>query len=209
MRIHSLQHHLGGVGTSLGNCFHSVVVERYGNPGVRIFLVLSVYLITSQLVKERVTTGSILLRSFYARCAFRIIPSRLRLHVGGDRYSLERSLQSEHRGRSYLHRELLPAQPLRARPPVVLGVEESTIWFGRSACCGFSQPHLDCAQRDRRRPAPEDCVLAALEASRPRPSIPRVHGRFGHRRRSGSAPTQSLTASACFRQPKVSPGSHL
>ena len=83
MRIHSLQGlraicitfvvlaHLSGT----HNCFHSVVVERYGNLGVRIFLVLSGYLITSQLAKERATTGSIALKRFYARRAFRIFPA--------------------------------------------------------------------------------------------------------------------------------------
>jgi peptidoglycan/LPS O-acetylase OafA/YrhL len=83
MRIHSLQGlraicitfvvlaHLSGT----HNCFHSVVVERYGNLGVRIFLVLSGYLITSQLAKERATTGSSALKRFYARRAFRIFPA--------------------------------------------------------------------------------------------------------------------------------------
>ena len=83
MRIHSLQGlraicitfvvlaHLSGT----QNCFHSLVVERYGNLGVRIFLVLSGYLITSQLAKERTTTGRISLRTFYARRAYRIFPA--------------------------------------------------------------------------------------------------------------------------------------
>ncbi|HET6179235.1 MAG TPA: acyltransferase [Candidatus Sulfotelmatobacter sp.] len=83
MRIHSLQGlraacipfvvlaHL----SRTHNCFHSVVVERYGNLGVRIFLVLSGYLITSQLVKERTTTGGISLKRFYARRAYRIFPA--------------------------------------------------------------------------------------------------------------------------------------
>jgi len=83
MRIHSLQGlraicitfvvlaHLSGT----HHCFHSVVVERYGNLGVRIFLVLSGYLITSQLVKERLATGSISLKTFYARRAYRIFPA--------------------------------------------------------------------------------------------------------------------------------------
>lgn len=83
MRIHSLQGlraicitfvvlaHLSGT----HHCFHWLVVERYGNLGVRIFLVLSGYLITSQLVKERTTTGSISLKTFYARRAYRIFPA--------------------------------------------------------------------------------------------------------------------------------------
>lgn len=83
MRFHSLQGlravcitlvvmaHLSGT----HNCFHSLVVERYGNLGVRIFLVLSGFLITGQLVKERGTTGSISLKRFYARRAYRIFPA--------------------------------------------------------------------------------------------------------------------------------------
>ncbi len=83
MRIHSLQGlraicisfvvlaHVSGT----QNCFHSLVVERYGNLGVRIFLVLSGYLITTQLAKERTATGSISLKRFYARRAYRIFPA--------------------------------------------------------------------------------------------------------------------------------------
>jgi len=82
-RIHSLQGlravcitfvvlaHLSGT----HHFFHSLVVERYGNLGVRIFLVLSGYLITAQLARERATTGTILLRRFYARRAWRIFPA--------------------------------------------------------------------------------------------------------------------------------------
>jgi len=83
MRIHSLQGlraisivfvllaHLSGT----HNCFRSRVAESYGNPGVRIFLVLSGYLITGQLLKERERTSSISLRTFYARRAYRIFPA--------------------------------------------------------------------------------------------------------------------------------------
>jgi peptidoglycan/LPS O-acetylase OafA/YrhL len=82
-RIHSLQGlravcitfvvlaHLSGT----RYCLQSLVIERYGNLGVRIFLVLSGYLITSQLAKERASTGTILLRRFYARRAYRIFPA--------------------------------------------------------------------------------------------------------------------------------------
>jgi len=83
MRIHSLQGlraisialvllaHLSGT----HNCFHSRVVESYGNPGVRIFLVLSGYLITGQLLRERDKTGDISLGNFYIRRAYRIFPA--------------------------------------------------------------------------------------------------------------------------------------
>ena len=53
----------------------SRILEAYGNPGVRIFLILSGFLITSQLIKEREKTGSISLRRFYARRAYRIFPA--------------------------------------------------------------------------------------------------------------------------------------
>jgi peptidoglycan/LPS O-acetylase OafA/YrhL len=83
MRIHSLQGvraicislvllaHVAGTRHFPG----SRILEAYGNPGVRIFLILSGYLITSQLIKEKDTTGSISLRRFYARRAYRIFPA--------------------------------------------------------------------------------------------------------------------------------------
>ena len=83
MRIHSLQGvraicislvllaHVAGTRHLPG----SHILEAYGNPGVRIFLILSGYLITSQLIKERDKTGSISLRRFYARRAYRIFPA--------------------------------------------------------------------------------------------------------------------------------------
>jgi peptidoglycan/LPS O-acetylase OafA/YrhL len=83
MRIHSLQGvraicislvllaHVAGTRNFPG----SRILEAYGNPGVRIFLILSGYLITSQLIKEKEKTGSISLRRFYARRAYRIFPA--------------------------------------------------------------------------------------------------------------------------------------
>jgi len=53
----------------------SRALEAYGNPGVRIFLILSGFLITSQLMKEYENTGSVSLRNFYARRAYRIFPA--------------------------------------------------------------------------------------------------------------------------------------
>jgi peptidoglycan/LPS O-acetylase OafA/YrhL len=83
MRIHSLQGvraicislvllaHVAGTRHFPG----SRVLEAYGNPGVRIFLILSGYLITSQLIKAKEKTGSISLRRFNARRAYRIFPA--------------------------------------------------------------------------------------------------------------------------------------
>jgi peptidoglycan/LPS O-acetylase OafA/YrhL len=83
MRIHSLQGvraicislvllaHVAGTRNFAG----SRILEAYGNPGVRIFLILSGYLITSQLIKEHDKTGRISLRRFYARRAYRILPA--------------------------------------------------------------------------------------------------------------------------------------
>lgn len=87
MRIHSLQGlraicimfvvlaHLSGT----HNCFHSLVIERYGNLGVRIFLVLSGYLITSQLVKERTTIGTISLKTYQCRLQSQQFPPTSRI----------------------------------------------------------------------------------------------------------------------------------
>ncbi len=83
MRIHSLQGvraicitlvllaHVAGTRNFPG----SRILEAYGNPGVRIFLILSGYLISSQLLKEHEKTGGISLRNFYTRRAYRIFPA--------------------------------------------------------------------------------------------------------------------------------------
>lgn len=83
MRIHSLQglravcisfvvlSHLSGT----QNFGRSHLLEIYGNMGVRIFLVLSGYLITAQLLKEHDRTGSISLKMFYVRRTLRIFPA--------------------------------------------------------------------------------------------------------------------------------------
>jgi peptidoglycan/LPS O-acetylase OafA/YrhL len=47
----------------------------YGNLGVRIFFVISGFLITSILLAERERTGHIRLIEFYIRRAFRIVPA--------------------------------------------------------------------------------------------------------------------------------------
>ena len=47
----------------------------HGNLGVRIFFVISGYLITGLLVRERDTTGSISVSRFYARRALRLLPA--------------------------------------------------------------------------------------------------------------------------------------
>ncbi|HUM04825.1 MAG TPA: acyltransferase [Terriglobales bacterium] len=51
------------------------MLEIYGNLGVRIFLVVSGYLITAQLVREYERSGRISLKMFYVRRAFRIFPA--------------------------------------------------------------------------------------------------------------------------------------
>lgn len=48
-----------------------------GNPGVQLFFALSGFLICSRLLDERYLTGSISLRDFYVRRAFRIFPAAL------------------------------------------------------------------------------------------------------------------------------------
>lgn len=47
----------------------------YGNFGVRVFFVISGFLITTLLMKERTDTGTISLKDFYVRRAFRIFPA--------------------------------------------------------------------------------------------------------------------------------------
>ena len=51
------------------------VLEIYGNFGVRIFFVISGFLITGLLLKEHEKTGTISLRDFYMRRAYRILPA--------------------------------------------------------------------------------------------------------------------------------------
>jgi peptidoglycan/LPS O-acetylase OafA/YrhL len=47
----------------------------YANLGVRIFFIISGYLITTLLLKERTKTGTIHLKDFYIRRAYRILPA--------------------------------------------------------------------------------------------------------------------------------------
>jgi len=57
---------------------HSTAVwGAYGNTGVRIFFVISGYLITRLLLVEHNRTSSISLRDFYIRRAYRILPAAL------------------------------------------------------------------------------------------------------------------------------------
>jgi peptidoglycan/LPS O-acetylase OafA/YrhL len=51
------------------------VLEIYGGFGVRIFFVISGYLITSLLLKEHERSGAISLKDFYIRRAYRILPA--------------------------------------------------------------------------------------------------------------------------------------
>jgi len=53
----------------------------FGNLGVRIFFVISGFLITSLLLKERVHSGGVSLRRFYIRRSLRILPAFL-LFIG-------------------------------------------------------------------------------------------------------------------------------
>ena len=51
------------------------ILEIYGNFGVRVFFVISGYLITTLLLKEHQRTGRISLKDFYVRRAYRILPA--------------------------------------------------------------------------------------------------------------------------------------
>jgi peptidoglycan/LPS O-acetylase OafA/YrhL len=57
--------------------YHSDVAGAFANLGVRIFFIISGYLITSLLLKEREKTSTIGLGGFYLRRAYRILPAAL------------------------------------------------------------------------------------------------------------------------------------
>src|SRR5580704_19620989 len=56
---------------------HSDVAGAFANLGVRIFFVISGYLITTLLLTERSRTSTIGLREFYLRRAYRILPAAI------------------------------------------------------------------------------------------------------------------------------------
>jgi peptidoglycan/LPS O-acetylase OafA/YrhL len=55
--------------------YHSDVAGAFANLGVRIFFIISGYLITTLLLREREKTQTIRLREFYVRRAYRILPA--------------------------------------------------------------------------------------------------------------------------------------
>jgi peptidoglycan/LPS O-acetylase OafA/YrhL len=57
--------------------YHSDIAGAFANLGVRIFFVISGYLITTLLLAEQQRTLTISLRSFYIRRAYRILPAAL------------------------------------------------------------------------------------------------------------------------------------
>jgi peptidoglycan/LPS O-acetylase OafA/YrhL len=57
--------------------YHSPVAQAYANLGVRVFFVISGYLITTLLLKEHAKTSTISLREFYVRRAYRILPAAM------------------------------------------------------------------------------------------------------------------------------------
>jgi len=57
--------------------FHSSVAGAFANLGVRIFFLISGFLITTLLLSERKKTGSICVREFYVRRAYRILPAAM------------------------------------------------------------------------------------------------------------------------------------
>jgi peptidoglycan/LPS O-acetylase OafA/YrhL len=57
--------------------YHSDVAGGYANLGVRIFFIISGYLITSLLLNEQARTSTIGLREFYLRRAYRILPAAM------------------------------------------------------------------------------------------------------------------------------------
>ncbi len=57
--------------------YHSDVAGAFANLGVRIFFIISGFLITTLLLKEHAKTSTIGLREFYARRAYRILPAAM------------------------------------------------------------------------------------------------------------------------------------
>jgi len=57
--------------------FHSDVAGAFANLGVRIFFIISGYLITTILLNEQQKTGTIRLREFYVRRGYRILPAAM------------------------------------------------------------------------------------------------------------------------------------
>ena len=57
--------------------YHSYVAGAFANLGVRIFFIISGYLITSLLLNEHAKTSTIGLREFYMRRAYRILPAAI------------------------------------------------------------------------------------------------------------------------------------
>ena len=57
--------------------YHSDVAGAFANLGVRIFFIISGYLITTLLLREHAKTETIGLREFYVRRAYRILPAAM------------------------------------------------------------------------------------------------------------------------------------
>ena len=57
--------------------YHSDVAGAFANLGVRVFFVISGYLITTLLLKEHAKSSTIGLREFYVRRAYRILPAAI------------------------------------------------------------------------------------------------------------------------------------
>jgi peptidoglycan/LPS O-acetylase OafA/YrhL len=57
--------------------FHSDVAGAFANLGVRIFFIISGYLITTLLLREHAKSSTIQLRQFYLRRAYRILPAAM------------------------------------------------------------------------------------------------------------------------------------
>jgi peptidoglycan/LPS O-acetylase OafA/YrhL len=61
--------------------YHSDVAGAFANLGVRIFFIISGYLITTLLLKEHARTSTIRLREFYVRRVYRILPAAIAFMV--------------------------------------------------------------------------------------------------------------------------------
>jgi peptidoglycan/LPS O-acetylase OafA/YrhL len=57
--------------------YHSDVAGAFANLGVRVFFIISGYLITTLLLREEAKTSTIRVREFYVRRAYRILPAAI------------------------------------------------------------------------------------------------------------------------------------
>jgi hypothetical protein len=95
------------------------IFYQFAASGVSIFFVISAYLITSILLREREQTETINLREFYVRRAYRIFPRGAGIHGRSHRSILAANSLVSHRCRPVVRCQLRPHSPVGFRTLVV------------------------------------------------------------------------------------------